>query len=444
MIAHEVNFDGLVGPTHNYAGLSLGNRASMTNVGRASNPRRAALQGLEKMRTLHRLGLRQGILPPHQRPDPSALEKLGFSPGTTLETVADFSPALVAMLMSASPMWAANAATVSPSFDTADGRIHLTPANLSSTEHRSFEFVQTEQILGTIFSDQQRFQVHRALPGAAGFADEGAANHGRFVASVSASHGEAGVHLFVYGRDATEPTTSAGYPRRQSRLAGELIARSHGLQPARTIFARQSAEVINAGAFHNDVVSVINQNVLFTHEAAFDDQVGLRQALDDAALDINVVRVEADAVPLEDAISSYLFNSQLVTLPDNTMALIAPTDVEETPSTAAYLKAAIADPHHPIGAVYVMDLRESMQNGGGPACLRLRVVMTAEEQAALSGRVIVDDDLLTVLEGWVRRHYRDELRGEDLLDPDLLDETHQALDELTTILELGDLYPFQT
>ncbi|NNF53161.1 MAG: N-succinylarginine dihydrolase [Acidimicrobiales bacterium] len=430
--AAEVNFDGLVGPTHNYAGLSLGNRASMGNAGATSSPRRAALQGLAKMRSLIDLGVPQGILPPQIRPDPEILASLGFSGTVSLSEVADTQPALVPFLMSASPMWAANAATVSPSADTADGRVHFTPANLSSTTHRSFESRQTFHILRTIFASEERFCVHRPLPGAAAFADEGAANHGRF----SAAHHKQGTHLFVYGRDAEDPVISTGFPRRQSRLAGELISTSHGLDPDRVIFARQSARAIDAGAFHNDVVSVVNQHVLFTHEHAFDQPEELYGQLGDAL----VVEVSESAVPLHDAISSYLFNSQLVTLANGTMMLIAPSNVLATESTAAYLDRAVTDPANPIAGVQTFDLQESMQNGGGPACLRLRVVLTDAEQEALSGKVLADDALLAQLEQWVREHYRDELSPADLTDPALARESSAALHELAAILELPRLY----
>jgi len=436
--AVEVNFDGLVGPTHNYAGLSLGNRASMGNAGNVSSPRLAALQGIEKMRTLCGLGLVQAVVPPHQRPDPTTLVRLGFAPDTPLGQIDAAAPGLLAMLMSASPMWAANAATVSPSTDSADGRLHLTPANLSSTTHRSFESRQAGSILTAIFADESKFCVHPALPGATPFADEGAANHGRF----ASDHGKGGVHLFVYGRGADEPTTESGFPRRQSRLASELLANSHGLKSV--IFARQSPVAINAGAFHNDVVSVVNQNVLFAHESAFSDPVSLYAQLGEIDVDVRVIEVGADEVPLDDAISSYLFNSQLVTLPDDTMALIAPSEVIATASTAASLDSAVADNKNPIGAVHSLDLRESMRNGGGPACLRLRVVLNDIELGALNGRVIVDESLLDQLELWVNKHYRDELRPEDLLDPSLVTQTWQALDELTDLLELGNLYSFQS
>ena len=431
----EVNFDGLVGPTHNYAGLSLGNRASMASARSASNPRRAALQGLAKMRRLHQLGLAQGILPPHQRPDPTSLRRLGFEPGTPLGDVAAVAPSLPAVLMSASPMWAANAATVSPSPDTADGRLHLTPANLISTTHRALEPEQALAILRGVFADRDWFRVHAPLPAAAPFADEGAANHGR----LCEHHGATGIHVFVFGREADEPMADGGFPRRQTRLAGQLIARSHGLLQARVRFVRQSSAAIDAGAFHNDVVSVINQNVVLAHEEAFEDGTEVVEKLPGA----RTVVVPSCRVPLGDAVSSYLFNSQLVTLPDGSMSLIAPAEVAETPSTATWVAEAVEDPGNPIAAVETIDLRESMRNGGGPACLRLRVVMSPEERAALRGRVIVDDGLLDRLEQWVDAHYRDELSADDLLDPALEDESLRALDELTTILELPNLYPFQ-
>ncbi len=432
--AQEINFDGLVGPTHNYAGLSLGNRASMSNAGAVANPRAAARQGLAKMRRLVQLGLPQAVLPPHQRPDPNALLSLGFNPGTPMTEVAKLAPSLPAVLMSASPMWAANAATVSPSADTADGRVHRTPAKLSPTTPPCVESRQTCTILRAILSDRDRFAVHEPLPLAPAFADEGAANHGRLVAE----HGATGIHMFVYGREADEPPTGR-FPRRQTRLAGQLIARSHGLHQARVRFVRQSDAAIDAGAFHNDVVSVVNQDVVLTHEAAFEEGPEVAARIPGARM----VVVPQDRVPLDDAIASYLFNSQLITRPDGTMTLVAPAEVEETPSTAAWVAEAVADPDNPLDGVEILDLRESMRNGGGPACLRLRVVLTGAERAAVQGRILVDEAMLDRLEVWVDEHYRDALHADDLLDPALEDEALRALDELTGLLELPGLYPFQ-
>src|SRR5438270_11511831 len=130
MPLREINFDGIVGPSHNYAGLSLGNLASTRNAGAVSQPRRAALEGIDKMRANLALGLAQGIFLPHPRPHRGWLARLGTS-------IEEAEPALAANAMSASAMWAANAATVSPAPDTADGRCHPTGANLRTMPHRS-------------------------------------------------------------------------------------------------------------------------------------------------------------------------------------------------------------------------------------------------------------------------------------------------------------------
>src|SRR3954447_22212710 len=182
----EINFDGIIGPSHNYSGLSLGNLASATNKGLVSHPRAAALQGLAKMRHNVRLGLTQGLLLPHRRPDRAWLAELG----TRLEDVPD---SLRPAAFSASAMWAANAATVSPAPDTADGRCHLTVANLRTMAHRSHEWPETLAQLRLAFADERRFAVHAPVP--ATFGNEGAANHMR----LAFTHDSPGLELFVYG-----------------------------------------------------------------------------------------------------------------------------------------------------------------------------------------------------------------------------------------------------
>lgn len=174
MKSYEVNFDGLVGPTHNYGGLSYGNVASQSNSQQGSNPREAARQGLAKMKALADMGFKQGVLAP-QGADVAALRRLGFS-GSDAEVIQraarEAMPLLVASC-SASSMWVANAATVSPSADTADGRVHFTAANLNCKYHRSIEHPTTSRVLGAMFSDAQYFAHHAALPAVAQFGDEG-------------------------------------------------------------------------------------------------------------------------------------------------------------------------------------------------------------------------------------------------------------------------------
>ncbi|HEX4523493.1 MAG TPA: N-succinylarginine dihydrolase [Casimicrobiaceae bacterium] len=441
--AVEANFDGLPGPTHNYSGLATGNLAAERNRRSVANPRLAALQGLAKMKALADRGYPQAVLPPHERPDLAALRALGYA-GDDASVIAraarDDSP-LLAACSSAAAMWAANAATVSPSADTADARVHFTPANLSSHFHRAIEAPTTTRVLRAIFADDSRFAVHDPLPAAAQFGDEGAANHTRFASDPAAT----GIELFVYGRVAyaTAASSPLRFPARQTREASQAIARRHGLDPARTLFVQQNPAAIDAGVFHNDVIAVGNGAVLFCHESAFVEQEAVLAELSAAVgAAFTPIVVRAADVSVERAVTTYLFNSQLLTRADGGMLLVAPAECAEDPSVGAYLTRLIAS-GGPIREMLTFDLRQSMRNGGGPACLRLRVALTAAERAAIRANVWLDDRLHQALVGWVERNYRDRLSPADLADPALLVEGRRALDELSVLLRLGSVYPFQ-
>ena len=440
----EVNFDGLVGPTHNYAGLSRGNVASDRHRHRTANPRAAALQGLDKMQQLLELGLGQGVLPPHERPHIPSLRALGFS-GTdaqVLAKAADKAPELLAATGSASAMWTANAATVSSSADTADKRVHFTPANLNAKYHRSIEHPVTARVLQAIFNDSRHFCIHEALPSSTHFGDEGAANHTRFCVD----YGHKGVEFYVYGQVALNDHAPRPqrFPARQTREASQAVARRHGLAPEQCVFAQQNPAVIDAGVFHNDVIAVGNRNVLLYHEDAFVDTDGVLRDIDSrlSGADLIPVCISREQLSVADAVATYLFNSQLVTLGSGAMALIVPAESQVSAKTSAVLEAVLADAANPITEVISMDLKQSMQNGGGPACLRLRVVLNEHEQAAVK-HCMLTPDLLATLRHWVQHHYRDRLSSQDLADPALLDESRTALDELSALLGLGSVYDFQ-
>ncbi|MCG2581121.1 MAG: N-succinylarginine dihydrolase [Marinobacter sp.] len=441
--AVEANFDGLVGPTHNYAGLSWGNVASKSNVNAVSNPKEAALQGLAKMKRLADRGYVQGVLPPHERPHIPTLKSLGFtgSDKAVLAAVARENPSILAAASSASAMWTANAATVSPSADTSDHRVHFTPANLSAKFHRSIEHVVTGRVLKSIFADDAWFAHHPALPSVSHFGDEGAANHTR----LCSRYGEPGVELFVYGQVAFNERAPAPvkYPARQSLEASQAIARLHGLKDNHVVFAQQNPAAIDAGVFHNDVIAVGNANTLFYHDMAFLEEekvlADIRSRL--TGTELQAVRVSSEEVSLEDAVRSYLFNSQLLNTADG-MLLAVPGECREVPAVSRYLDDLVKG-DSPITSVEVFDVKQSMRNGGGPACLRLRVALNDDELKAMHHGVLLNDALYERLTTWVEAHYREELSTEDLADPMLLDEVRKALDELSGILGLGSIYDFQ-
>jgi len=411
----EINFDGIVGPSHNYAGLSFGNLASTRNAGHVSQPRAAALQGVEKMRSNLRLGLAQGIFLPHPRPNRAWLNELAA-------TIERADPALAANALSASAMWAANAATVSPSPDTVDGKCHLTVANLRTMPHRSHEWPATLAQLRLAFGSDA-FAVHGPVPPA--FGDEGAANHMR----LAARHGEPGIEIFVYG------VSGGAFPARQHAEASRAIARRHRLDPERLIFVEQSEQAIAAGAFHNDVVAVANERILFAHEQAFADKAAMLEACERSVAGFELVEVPAADVPLADAVSSYLFNAQLVTPPDGQTTLIVPEEARETRSVWAWIERHLAG-NGPIRRVEVVDVRQSMANGGGPACLRLRVVA---DPATVDPRFMVDEAKLDRISEIIAATWPEEIDRRELRDQDLIRDIEDARAALLDSLDLSEL-----
>lgn len=446
MQVFELNLDGLVGPTHHYAGLSTGNLASTTNAFSHSNPQAAARQGIAKMRLLLQMGVKQALIPPHQRPNLHLLKRLGFrgTPAQQLQQAQREAPELLSACYSASSMWAANTATVSASSDTADGRVHFTAANLVANFHRHQEASFSSLLLKKLFNDPRRFKHHQPLPNSLMTSDEGAANYSR----LCASHDKEGIHLFVYGKRKTGGNPCEipiKYPARQTLEASQAIARLHRLDPDKVIFTQQNPKVIDQGVFHNDVIAVANEFLLFIHEEAMVNQSDCLKRLQTTAnFPLHIIEVTKNRISVDAAVKSYLFNSQLVTLPEKQqMALIAPVECQENIAIKTFIEELLADSTVPISQVYYLNLKQSMQNGGGPACLRLRVPLTTNELEAMHQPVLVTESLLESLDAWIGRHYRSQLHPDDFADPQLMNESFTALDELTKLLELGSIYSFQ-
>lgn len=449
MSSREFNFDGLVGPTHNYAGLAFGNVASLSNTNTESNPKAAALQGLAKMALLSDLGLGQAIIPPQARPDLNFLKSLGFTGSTEkiLKSSYKQTPKFFTASYSASSMWTANAATVSTSSDTKDNKLHLTPANLAVNIHRFLEAKTSYNILNKIFENKDYFTVHKYLPQSEVLGDEGAANYTRFCNNYNSK----GISCFVYGQEYYNKSSvkPSKYPARQTLEASSAIVRQHGLDLNNVVFLQQNPEAIDQGVFHNDVCAVGNQDLLLCYEKAYIDQKNnlnkLKNSCNNLDIDLNILEISSHELSYQDMVQSYLFNSQLVTLDNNSYCLIAPKECENNKSANLIINNIIENTDNKINKVVFVDCRQSMRNGGGPACLRLRVVLNQQELMAIqnSCNVVFTQDLHQKLISWVNKYYRDRLSLEDLLDPKLVDESYNALDELTQIMKLGSIYDFQ-
>jgi succinylarginine dihydrolase len=321
-------------------------------------------------------------------------------------------------------MWTANAATVSPAPDTEDGKCHLTPANLVTMIHRAQEWPDTKRQLDIAFGDKDHFRIHDAVPPT--FGDEGAANHMR----LCESHDRAGVEVFVYGE------RGGKFPARQHEQASRAVARLHGLDPERCVFIQQSPVAIEAGAFHNDVVAVANEGVIFAHELAFADRQGAYDAMRKAFPALQVVEVPDSAVSLAEAIKSYLFNAQLISRPDGSgMALIVPEECRESKSVWSWCEQMMAG-NGPIREVIPVDVRQSMANGGGPACLRLRVVA---DPGTVDPRFLLDLAKAERIEAIIAANWPEQIDPADLGSEVLENSVIAARNALLAELDLSEL-----
>jgi succinylarginine dihydrolase len=435
----ELQLDGLVGPTHHFGGLSFGNRASMRHAGWQSRPRQAARQGLAKMRQVLALGVPQAVLPPLPRPEVGLLRQVGFrgSDAAVLTQAAASAPYLLRLAMSSAFMWTANVATVIPSRDSVDGRCHVVVANLVATPHRALEGVARVAMLRQLFRDPARVVVHDPLPPNPVLSDEGAANHCR----LGASPADRGWHLFVYGRapDTPQRDLPRAFPARQTSEASLAVARLGQLHLDRGVFVRQHPRAIDAGAFHNDVVMVGEGARRLLHEYCLVEQATVVRTLQRDFPALRVAQVAQRDLSLRQAVTSYLFNSQLLQTSQG-YVLLAP--IQSSSGAAARVMQRWLEEGF-LAQVLFQDLDQSMAGGGGPACLRLRLPLTQDELATLAPGVRLDAARLQRLEAWVDQYYRETLTSADLADPALLRETQEALDALTQLLELGALYPFQ-
>ncbi len=438
----EVIFIGIPGPTYNFSGLAYGNVAESKYEGSVSQPKLAAIQSLKLAAAILERDITVGILPPLHRPDLALLKHIGYegAPEKMIETAGEDNYRLLANICASSNMWIANSATIAPSVDTNDGKVHITPANLQYNFHRTLEAKPTYGILKQVFADAKYFTVHPPLPSHRVFGDEGAANHTR----LAPTHDSQGMHIFVYGKrgfrteQAPVPKT---YPARHTLAASEAVSRKHKLAEQHTLFLQQHPDAIDAGVFHNDVIAVGNEHVFFCHENAYlhgSNDIGAIQSRyhDRYGKELTLITASSEDVSYQEAVETYLFNSQIITRADGSMSLLAPEEVKHCKATAAIVKRVQADPNNPIDEVVYFDLKESMHNGGGPACLRLRVLLNEDQLASVraSSNVIVNKDALSKLEAWVEENYPDKVEPDNLADPNLYKLSKQAISKLEPLL----------
>jgi succinylarginine dihydrolase len=439
----EINLDGLIGPTHHFGGLGVENKASEQSQFQSSNPRGAALEGLNKMELVAGLGVPQFYLPPPSRPAWDWLATLGFrgTPRDILKRCYEEAPRLLSAAFSSSFMWTANAATFAASCDSDSGDAVFKVANLSANLHRSIEATEREAQLRLMFRNVPRVRIEEPLFGSSPLRDEGAAN----VMRLCARDGSQGVYVFVYGEDesAKQSIVRRRKPR-QTRLACELVARSLGLQTSDIVMACQTVEAIDAGVFHNDVIATSHESLLLYHESAFQESERVIQAIQERyaqrtgqELKPREIRnptrergelisfcVRNSELTLTEAVDSYLFNSQIVTDREGQWRMIAPDQCRRSSSVQNVLRRLQATVPQLAGIEYV-SLDQSMANGGGPACLRLRASLTADQLHSMETAMRIDAESIDRLAGLIKSRYPEKLNLGDLAEYDFARECEE-------------------
>lgn len=427
----EFNIDGLIGPTHHFGGLGIGNIASESNRSRVSHPRMAALEGLSKMRKLYELGIPQFFLPPPKRPNGRWLKAVGFDHSNPdhWKRCFEFFPTVFSSALSSSFMWMANAASVSAGVDCKDGKSRVVVANLAASLHRGQECVERLTQLVDLFRYSNFMEIVAGIPGLTPLRDEGAAN----IMRLWNAHNHQGIYVFVYGdggRDTIEADGASTllrsatlHPSRQTLLASRLVSNLLRIHDTRIHFVQQHSDAIDAGVFHNDVIATSHENFLLVHSRAFHNQPLELERISDAFLRQNgealrILEIEESELALEEAVKTYLFNSQIVTLSDGHWMMLCPMECQQSESVQKMLRR-IQNVESRIRDIAFVSLRESMANGGGPACLRLRAYASEREIRNLPAQYRIDDESLAFLEQFIASEYPEAVRLHDFLDGDL-------------------------
>ena len=435
--------EGLVGPQHLFGGLSLGNLASMNHAEIPSSPRAAALESLSKMEILLDRDIPVAVYLPQPRLCWRSLRRLGFH-GSKEELLAQASKTEHSIWLrrcsSSSNMWAANAATIIPSNDSLDEQTHIIIANLSAMYHRSIEAPYTTAYFEEVFASHRDIQIHEALAAHSELGDEGAANHTRL--SIDSTF----LHLFAYGKltDTVGTTTSKSkpFPARQAFEASSAVARLGQLKEDNALFLKQSEYGIRSGAFHTDVLAVGAAHVFLMHEAAFEDLDSSIQKIKAKLPELHIVCATEKELPIKNAVAAYPFNSQLIKISEKQFLLIAPEESETDPFCRRFLERCQHDlaqkAQIDLELIYT-SLKQSMSNGGGPACLRLRLLLPEKTIEKLKNTVLLDHSKLAQLRQIVQNRYPSRFTIAQLSDALVHDYNAETIDEICSLFAVNSL-----
>ncbi len=233
-----------------------------------------------------------------------------------------------------------------------------------------------------------------------------------------------GFHVFVYG-DADNSPRPSRHLARQTLAACQAVARLHRLDPARTFFLQQHPAAIDAGVFHNDVIATSHKNLLLMHEQAFlnaePELARLASAFEQATgTALQVVMVRQEQLSLEDAVKSYLFNSQLLTPSGDgsAMTMICAAQCERMPQVRDLIDGWIALSSHPISDVRYVSLDQSMSGGAAPRLFAIAIALPASAIDRFAPSYRLTAHRAAQLAELITDFYPSELTWETLASPE--------------------------
>ena len=366
----QVFIDCMPGPTNHFGGHAFGNMASMTAKGQHSNPKKAALEWIEKINKLKKIGAYQLILPPHRRPLAHYLKHPQLNE------------------LSSGFIWMANAGHFIPNSDTSKRYHQFIPANMNATYHRKYE-----HMFNTYWIKQILKNIPHQLHGPLSSDDEGAAN------TVRLWNKDIGIHVAVYGHKNTH------FPSRQNEDSiKELQEKTNIL----TLFKLQQKSIaIDHGVFHNDVICFGFKNTLFCHEHAFENQNeklnNLKKIFHQKTNEnLTIIEIKESELTLDECISTYLFNSQVI-IQKNNIILLCPSTVKRNNKSLSITnqwqqKGYFSD-------VQYIDIKSSLMNGGGPACLRLCMYLNGNEIKKIPKQFWASENKIKELTKFINTEY---------------------------------------